>query len=54
MARANEILARLTEPVLKPVRSVIRPVRVGSTYLDLSILVVFLVAQLFVLPLLLR
>lgn len=54
LARVNEVLARLTEPVLKPVRSVIRPVRVGGTYLDLSILVVFLVAQLFVLPLLLR
>ena len=52
LQQVNHVLAMLTEPVLKPVRSIIRPVRVGGTYLDLSILVVFLVVQLVVLPLL--
>jgi YggT family protein len=52
LARVNAVLTVLTEPILKPVRSVIRPVRVGGTYLDLSILVVFLIAQIVVLPLL--
>ena len=52
LQQVNRVLAVLTEPVLKPVRSVIRPVRVGGTYLDLSILVVFLVVQLVILPLL--
>ena len=54
LQRINEVLVAITEPVLAPVRKVIRPVRVGGTYLDLSILVIFLVAQFVVLPLLLR
>jgi YggT family protein len=52
LARVNHVLAVVTEPVLKPVRSVIKPIRVGGTYLDLSILVVFLVVQIVVLRLL--
>jgi YggT family protein len=51
MERVNRVLAMLTEPVLRPVRSVIRPVRVGGANLDLSILVVFLVVQIVVIPL---
>lgn len=45
LAKVDRALAMITEPVLKPVRQVIRPVRVGGAYLDLSILVVVIVAQ---------
>jgi YggT family protein len=51
LAQIDRALAMVTEPVLAPVRRVIRPVRVGGAYLDLSILVVFLVAQFVLLPL---
>jgi YggT family protein len=54
LARVDAVLAAITEPVLAPVRKVIKPVPVGGTYLDLSIIVVFLVAELVVIPLLLR
>jgi YggT family protein len=37
------VLARICEPVLRPVRRIIPPVRVGGANLDLSVLVVFLV-----------
>ncbi|CAB4834512.1 MAG: YggT family protein [Actinobacteria bacterium] len=50
----NRILFALTEPVLRPIRKVIPPVRIGGTYLDLSILLVFVVAQFLILPILLR
>ncbi len=52
MAKVNVFLEVITEPVLKPVRKILPPVRIGGSYLDLSILVVFLVAQIVVLPLL--
>ena len=45
VAKLDRALAAITEPVLKPVRQVIRPVRIGGAYLDLSILVVVIVAQ---------
>lgn len=48
LGQIDAVLARITEPVLAPVRKVIKPVRVGGTYLDLSILVVFIVGQILV------
>ena len=36
-------LASICEPVLRPIRRIIPPVRVGGVGLDLSVLVVFLV-----------
>jgi YggT family protein len=48
------VLSAVTEPVLKPIRKVIRPVRIGGAQLDLSIMVVFFVAQFLILPFLLR
>jgi YggT family protein len=48
LAKVDRVLGAITEPVLRPVRRVIRPVRVGGTYLDLSILVVVIVGQLLV------
>ncbi len=41
-------LARICEPVLRPVRRIIPPVRVGGVGLDLSVLVVFLVISVLV------
>ncbi len=48
------VLAAITEPVLRPIRKVIPPVRVGGTQLDLSIMVIFIVVQFLILPILLR
>ena len=48
----NKTLYAVTEPVLRPIRKVIPPVRIGGTYVDLSILVVFVVIQFVLLPLL--
>jgi len=50
LARVQYFLSQAVEPVLRPVRRVIRPV--GG--LDLSFLVVFLVAQFVLIPVLLR
>jgi YggT family protein len=47
----NRFLYQVTEPVLRPIRSVIKPVRVGGTYIDLSILIVFIVIQMILIPL---
>lgn len=54
LAKINAFLYRITEPVLKPIQKIIPPVRVGGSYLDLSILIFFLVAQFLILPFLLR
>lgn len=48
----QRVLAALTEPVLRPVRRLLKPVRMGGMAIDLSILVVILVAELLVIPLL--
>jgi YggT family protein len=50
LARIRYALQRATEPVLRPVRRIIPPM--GG--IDLSFLAVFLVAQVIVVPLLLR
>lgn len=41
-ARATRGIVSVTEPVLAPVRRVIRPVRLGALSVDLSFTVVFL------------
>lgn len=38
--RAGEVLSRLTEPVLAPVRRMLPPVRAGAAAIDLSSLAV--------------
>jgi YggT family protein len=43
--KVQSVLARICEPVLRPVRRVVPPVRVGGVGLDLSVLVVFLVIE---------
>lgn len=44
-ATVRDLLFRVTEPVLAPIRAIIPPVRMGGMLLDLSPLVVFLVLQ---------
>jgi YggT family protein len=44
----------VTEPVLRPVRRILPPVRAGGMGIDLSIIVVVLVAEIVVIPLLRR
>jgi YggT family protein len=43
-ARARSVSHTLTEPVLAPVRRVLKPVRVGSVQIDLAFTVVFIAA----------
>jgi YggT family protein len=45
-------LDTVTEPVLRPVRRVLPPIRAGGMGIDLSIIVVIVVAELIVIPLL--
>ncbi len=49
----NRALASVTEPVLRPIRRILPPVRAGGMAIDLSILLVILVAEIIVIPLLL-
>lgn len=48
----NRFLYAVTEPVLRPIRKVIPPVRLGGTYVDLSILIVFVIIQFVLIPIL--
>ena len=43
--KVQAVLAKICEPVLRPVRRLIPPVQVGGVGLDLSVLVVFLVIE---------
>lgn len=54
LASVVRVLDAVTEPVLRPVRRVLPPLRAGGMGIDLSIMVVILVAQLVVVPLLRR
>ena len=46
-----EVVFRLTDPVLRPVRGLLPPVRLGGVALDLSPIIVFLALSLIVQPL---
>lgn len=50
--RIVRVLDLVTEPVLRPIRRVLPPVRAGGMGIDLSIMIVILVAQIVVIPLL--
>jgi YggT family protein len=43
--KIQRVLSAICEPVLRPVRKIIPPVRVGGVALDLSVLVVFLLVD---------
>ena len=48
LARVNSYLVRITEPVLAPVRRILPPIGVGGQGIDLSVLIVVIVAQVIV------
>lgn len=52
--RVQRVLTSLVEPVLRPIRRVLPMARVGGVGLDLSVLVLFLVIQVVLIPLLSR
>jgi YggT family protein len=41
--KVEKVLSSICEPVLRPVRRLIPPVRVGGVGLDLSVMIVFVV-----------
>ena len=47
-----QLLDAVTEPVLRPVRRVLPPIGIGGMGIDLSIIIVVIVAQVIVVPLL--
>lgn len=46
------VLDTVTEPVLRPLRRILPPIRAGGMAIDLSIIIVIIVAQVIVVPLL--
>ena len=50
--RFVRVLDAITEPVLRPIRKILPPIRAGGMGIDLSILIVVIVAQVVVIPLL--
>jgi len=49
--KVQNVLSAICEPILRPVRRIIPPVRVGGVGLDLSVLVVFLLISAVLIPL---
>ncbi len=47
-ARVERFLGTITDPVLKPVRRILPPIRVGSMGLDLSPIVVFFALEILI------
>ncbi|RSM89581.1 hypothetical protein DMH04_06275 [Kibdelosporangium aridum] len=43
-AKARGVVYRITEPVIRPVRRVVRPIRMGSVSFDLAFTLVFAAA----------
>lgn len=52
LSRVVRVLDSITEPVLRPIRRVLPPIRAGGMGIDLSIIIVVIVAELVVIPLL--
>ena len=44
----SRVLDRLTEPVLRPVRRILPPIRAGGMGIDLSIIIVIVAAEILV------
>jgi YggT family protein len=49
--KIQNVLSSICEPVLRPVRRLLPPVRVGGVGLDLSVMIVFLVILVVLIPL---
>ena len=48
--KLNRVLSAICDPVLNPIRRVIPPARIGGVGLDLSVLILFLVIQVVLIP----
>lgn len=49
--KVERVLARICDPVLYPVRRIVPPARIGGASIDFSVIIVFLVLQVIVIPL---
>jgi YggT family protein len=49
--KVQNVLRAICDPVLRPVRRIIPPARIGGVGIDLSVIIVFLVIQVIVIPL---
>jgi YggT family protein len=49
--KLNRVLSSICDPVLRPIRRLIPTVRIGGVGLDLSVLILFLVIQIILIPL---
>lgn len=54
LARVAQLLNKLTEPVLGPLRKILPPIGIGGVGLDLSPLIVLIVIQVVLIPLFAR
>jgi YggT family protein len=52
--KIQRVLSALCDPVLNPIRRIIPPARIGNVGLDVSVLVLFLVIDLILIPILTR
>jgi YggT family protein len=50
--KVNRVLSSICDPVLRPIRRIIPPARIGGVGLDLSVLILFLVIQFILIPIL--
>ncbi len=48
--KLNRVLSAICNPVLNPIRKIIPPARIGGVGLDLSVLILFLVIQVILIP----
>jgi YggT family protein len=49
--KIQAVLRAICDPVLRPVRRIIPPARIGGVGIDLSVIIVFLVIQVIIIPL---
>ncbi|HLH29405.1 MAG TPA: YggT family protein [Acidimicrobiales bacterium] len=49
--KVQRVLAAICDPVLYPIRRIVPPARIGSVGIDLSVLIVFLLIQVVIIPL---
>jgi YggT family protein len=49
--KVQRVLRAICDPVLRPVRAIIPPARIGGVGIDLSVIIVFLVIQVVIIPL---
>jgi YggT family protein len=52
--KIQRVFSALCDPVLNPIRRIIPPARIGNVGLDVSVLVLFLVIDLILIPILTR